>query len=189
MIASGEDVNILVLDTEVYSNTGGQSSRRRLRVPWRSLPPAVSASEEGPRSHRHDLRLRLCGADRDGCRPQSDAQGHPRGRSLSWTFAHCGLFALYRPRLEGRMGKSHYEEELAVKCGYWHLWRYNPELEDQGKNPFMLDSKAPKWEDFQTSSQARCASRHSKSSSPHRLPNSSRLAKRTPSAATKATCA
>ena len=47
------------------------------------------------------------------------------------------------------MGKSQREEELAVKCGYWHLWRYNPALEAEGKNPFLLDSKAPKWEDFQ----------------------------------------
>ena len=47
------------------------------------------------------------------------------------------------------MGKSQKEEERAVACGYWHLWRYNPQLEEEGKNPFQFDSKEPKWEDFQ----------------------------------------
>ena len=47
------------------------------------------------------------------------------------------------------MGRSQREEQLAVECGYWHLWRYNPELAEQGKNPFSLDSKAPKWDEFQ----------------------------------------
>jgi pyruvate-flavodoxin oxidoreductase len=51
--------------------------------------------------------------------------------------------------LKAGMGKSQAEEAKAVECGYWHLWRFNPALEEEGKNPFMLDSKEPKWEGFQ----------------------------------------
>ena len=72
-----------------------------------------------------------------------EAEAYP-GPSLIVAYSPCIAHGL-----KAGMGKSQHEEELAVKCGYWHLWRYNPELEEQGKNPFLLDSKAPKWEDFQ----------------------------------------
>ena len=72
-----------------------------------------------------------------------EAEAYP-GPSLIIAYSPCIAHGL-----KAGMGKSQHEEELAVKCGYWHLWRYNPALEDQGKNPFSLDSKAPNWADFQ----------------------------------------
>ena len=150
VIASGEDVNILVLDTEVYSNTGGQSSK--------ATPTGAVAkfAASGKRIRKKDLGLIATtygyvyvaqiamGADHNQTlKAIREAEAYP-GPSLIVAYSPCIAHGL-----KAGMGKSHYEEELAVKCGYWHLWRYNPELEDQGKNPFMLDSKAPKWEDFQ----------------------------------------
>ena len=148
VIASGEDVNILVLDTEVYSNTGGQSSK--------STPTGAMAkfAASGKRIRKKDLGLTTygyvyvaqiaMGADHNQTlKAIREAEAYP-GPSLIVAYSPCIAHGL-----KAGMGKSHHEEELAVKCGYWQLWRYNPELEDQGKNPFMLDSKAPKWEDFQ----------------------------------------
>ena len=150
VIASGEDVNILVLDTEVYSNTGGQSSK--------ATPTGAVAkfAASGKRIRKKDLGLIATtygyvyvaqiamGADHNQTlKAIREAEAYP-GPSLIVAYSPCIAHGL-----KAGMGKSHYEEELAVKCGYWHLWRYNPELEDQGKNPFILDSKAPKWENFQ----------------------------------------
>ena len=150
VIASGEDVNILVLDTEVYSNTGGQSSK--------STPTGAVAkfAASGKRIRKKDLGLIATtygyvyvaqiamGADHNQTlKAIREAEAYP-GPSLIVAYSPCIAHGL-----KAGMGKSHHEEELAVKCGYWQLWRYNPELEDQGKNPFILDSKAPKWEDFQ----------------------------------------
>jgi len=72
-----------------------------------------------------------------------EAEAYP-GPSLIIAYAPC-----INHGLKAGMGKSQEEEEKAVKCGYWHLWRYNPALEAEGKNPFQLDSKEPNWEDFQ----------------------------------------
>lgn len=150
VIASGEDVNILVLDTEVYSNTGGQSSK--------ATPTGAVAkfAASGKRIRKKDLGLIATtygyvyvaqiamGADHNQTlKAIREAEAYP-GPSLIVAYSPCIAHGL-----KAGMGKSQHEEELAVKCGYWHLWRYNPELEEQGKNPFLLDSKAPKWEDFQ----------------------------------------
>ena len=72
-----------------------------------------------------------------------EAEAYP-GPSLIIAYAPC-----INHGLKAGMGKSQEEEEKAVKCGYWHLWRYNPVLEEEGKNPFQLDSKEPNWADFQ----------------------------------------
>ena len=72
-----------------------------------------------------------------------EAEAYP-GPSLIIAYSPCIAHGL-----KAGMGKSQREEELAVKCGYWQLWRYNHALEDQGKNPFSLDSKAPNWDEFQ----------------------------------------
>ena len=72
-----------------------------------------------------------------------EAEAYP-GPSLIIAYAPC-----INHGLKAGMGKSQEEEEKAVKCGYWHLWRYNPALEEEGKNPFQLDSKGPNWDDFQ----------------------------------------
>ena len=150
VIASGEDVNILVLDTEVYSNTGGQSSK--------ATPTGAVAkfAASGKRIRKKDLGMIATtygyvyvaqiamGADHNQTlKAIREAEAYP-GPSLIVAYSPCIAHGL-----KAGMGKSQHEEELAVKCGYWHLWRYNPELEAQGKNPFSLDSKAPNWEDFQ----------------------------------------
>ena len=74
-----------------------------------------------------------------------EAEAYP-GPSLIIAYAPCINHGL---KIKGGMGKSQAEEGRAVECGYWHLWRYNPELAEQGKNPFILDSKKPDWDKFQ----------------------------------------
>ena len=151
VLASGEDVNILVLDTEVYSNTGGQSSKST------PLGAIAQFAAQGKRIRKKDLGLMqttygyiyvaqvAMGADNaQTLKAIREAEAYP-GPSLIIAYAPCINHGLKR---KGGMGRSQHEEELAVECGYWHLWRYNPLLADEGKNPFTLDSKAPNWENF-----------------------------------------
>ena len=148
VIASGEDVNILVLDTEVYSNTGGQSSKAT------PLGAIAQFAAQGKRIRKKDLGLMATtygyvyvaqiamGADNAQClKAIREAEAYP-GPSLVIAYAPCINHGL---KAKGGMGKSQAEEAKAVECGYWHLWRYNPELAEQGKNPFSLDSKEPDW--------------------------------------------
>ena len=149
VIASGKDVNILVLDTEVYSNTGGQSSKA---TPVGAIAKFAAA---GKRVRKKDLGLMATtygyvyvaqiamGADQaQTLKAIREAEAYP-GPSLIIAYAPC-----INHGLKAGMGKSQEEEEKAVACGYWHLWRYNPALEAEGKNPFSLDSKEPNWADF-----------------------------------------
>ena len=151
VLASGEDVNILVLDTEVYSNTGGQSSKST------PLGAIAQFAAQGKRIRKKDLGLMqttygyiyvaqiAMGADNaQTLKAIREAEAYP-GPSLIIAYAPCINHGLKR---KGGMGRSQNEEKLAVDCGYWHLWRFNPLLADEGKNPFTLDSKAPKWDDF-----------------------------------------
>ena len=151
VIASGEDVNILVLDTEVYSNTGGQSSKAT------PLGAIAQFAAQGKRIRKKDLGLMATtygyvyvaqiamGADNAQClKAIREAEAYP-GPSLVIAYAPCINHGL---KAKGGMGKSQAEEAKAVECGYWHLWRYNPELAEQGKNPFSLDSKEPDWSKF-----------------------------------------
>ena len=150
VIASGEDVNILVLDTEVYSNTGGQSSKA---TPLGAIAKFAAA---GKRVRKKDLGMIATtygyvyvaqiamGADQSQClKAIREAEAYP-GPSIVIAYAPC-----INHGLKKGMGKAQAEEAAAVECGYWHLWRYNPALEEEGKNPFSLDSKEPKWEGFQ----------------------------------------
>ena len=150
VIASGEDVNILVLDTEVYSNTGGQSSKAT------PLGAIAKFAASGKRVRKKDLGMIATtygyvyvaqiamGADQAQClKAIREAEAYP-GPSIIIAYAPC-----INHGLKKGMGKSQAEEAAAVECGYWHLWRFNPALEDEGKNPFSLDSKEPKWEAFQ----------------------------------------
>ena len=150
VLASGEDVNVLVFDTEVYSNTGGQSSKA---TPLAAMAKFAAA---GKRSRKKDLGMMAMsygnvyvaqvaiGADYNQfVKAIVEAEAYD-GPSLIICYAPC-----INHGLKAGMGKSQEEEEKAVKCGYWHLWRYNPALEEEGKNPFQLDSKEPNWEDFQ----------------------------------------
>ncbi|MEJ5273575.1 MAG: thiamine pyrophosphate-dependent enzyme, partial [Spirochaetota bacterium] len=144
VIAQGEDINLLVLDTEVYSNTGGQSSK--------STPISAVArfAAAGKRVRKKDLGLIAMsygyvyvaqvamGADKNQfLKAISEAESY-NGPSLIIAYAPC-----INHGLRAGMGKSQEEEERAVKSGYWHLYRYDPRLEAEGKNPFQLDSKDP----------------------------------------------
>ncbi|MGM9693547.1 MAG: pyruvate:ferredoxin (flavodoxin) oxidoreductase, partial [Alloprevotella sp.] len=152
VLASGEDVNILVLDTEVYSNTGGQASKA---TPVGAIAQFAAA---GKRVTKKDLGLMQAtygyvyvaqiamGADQAQClKALREAEAYP-GPSLVIAYAPCINHGL---KIKGGMGRSQEEEKRAVACGYWHLWRYNPALADEGKNPFTLDSKEPDWDLFQ----------------------------------------
>ncbi len=150
VIASGEDVNILVLDTEVYSNTGGQSSKAT------PLGAIAKFAASGKRIRKKDLGLIATtygyvyvaqiamGADQAQClKAIREAEAYP-GPSLVIAYSPC-----INHGLKQGMGKSQAEQDSAVACGYWHLWRFDPRLEAEGKNPFILDSKEPQWDKFQ----------------------------------------
>ena len=151
ILGSGDDVNVLVLDTEVYSNTGGQASK--------STPTAAIAqfAASGKRVRKKDLgRMAMTyghvyvaqvgmGADKNQLmKALKEAEAH-KGPSLVIAYAPC-----INHGIAAGMGKTQERTKLAVEAGYWHLYRYNPELAKEGKNPFTLDSKAPKssYKDF-----------------------------------------
>ena len=151
VIASGEDVNILVLDTEVYSNTGGQASKAT------PLGAIAQFAAQGKRIKKKDIGMIATtygyvyvaqiamGADQAQClKAIREAEAYP-GPSLIIAYAPCINHGL---KAKGGMGKSQAEEGRAVECGYWHLWRFNPQLAAEGKNPFSLDSKEPDWSKF-----------------------------------------
>jgi len=150
VMASGEDVNVLVLDTEVYSNTGGQSSK--------STPIGAVAkfAASGKKIRKKDLGAMLMtygyvyvaqvamGASQNQyLKALREAEAYP-GPSIIIAYAPC-----INHGLRASMGKTQEEEKKAVECGYWSLYRYNPLLEKEGKNPFQLDSKEPDWSKFQ----------------------------------------
>ena len=149
VLASGEDVNVMVFDTEVYSNTGGQSSK--------STPLAAVAkfAASGKRIRKKDLGLMMSsygyvyvaqialGANMNQTiKALKEAESY-KGPSLIIAYAPCIAHGLRQG-----MGRTIATEKQAVDCGYWHLYRFDPRLEDEGKNPFVLDSKEPK-ESFQ----------------------------------------
>ncbi|MEG2574343.1 MAG: thiamine pyrophosphate-dependent enzyme, partial [Bacteroides sp.] len=149
VLASGKNVNILVLDTEVYSNTGGQASKA---TPVGAIAKFAAA---GKRVRKKDLGLIAStygyvycaqiamGADQaQTLKAIREAEAYD-GPSIIIAYAPC-----INHGLKAGMGKAQAEEAAAVACGYWHLWRYNPSLEAEDKNPFTLDSKEPVWEDF-----------------------------------------
>ena len=144
VLASGQDINVLVFDTEIYSNTGGQSSK--------STPAAAMAklAASGKKTKKKDLgRMMMSygnvyvaqvaiGADKNQVvKAMLEAEAH-KGPSIIIAYSTCISHGLKKG-----MGFSIRNMEEAVKAGYWHLYRYNPELKEQGKNPFSLDSKEP----------------------------------------------
>ena len=144
VMASGEDINVLVYDTEIYSNTGGQASK--------ATPTAAIAkfAASGKKSRKKDLGMMMMtygnvyvaqvamGANKQQCmKAILEAEAH-KGPSIIIAYAPCISHGLR----EG-MGRTSANQEQAVKCGYWHLYRYNPDLKAEGKNPFVLDSKEP----------------------------------------------
>ncbi len=146
VIASGEDINIFVVDTEVYSNTGGQSSK--------ATPTAAVAkfAAAGKKVKKKDLgmiattygyvyvaQIALGANMNQAIKAIKEAESYP-GPSLVIAYAPCINHGI---KAKGNMANSIAEEKKAVDSGYWHLWRYNPELKAEGKNPFILDSKEP----------------------------------------------
>jgi pyruvate-ferredoxin/flavodoxin oxidoreductase len=144
VMASGEDVNVLVFDTEVYSNTGGQASK--------STPTAAIAkfAASGKRQGKKDLgRMMMTygnvyvaqvGINADNTqviKAFREAEEH-HGPSIVIAYAPC-----INHGIKEGMGRSMATIKKAVQCGYWHLYRYNPDLKTEGKNPFVLDSKEP----------------------------------------------
>ncbi len=144
VLASGIDVNIVVVDTEVYSNTGGQSSKAT------PIGAVAQFANAGKATAKKDLgRIAMTYGNvyvaqvALGANPNhlitalKEAEKH-KGPSLIIAYAPC-----INHGLVSGMGKVQNEEKLAVECGYWPLWRYIPENKEQGKNPFVLDSKEP----------------------------------------------
>ncbi|MDR1066978.1 MAG: pyruvate:ferredoxin (flavodoxin) oxidoreductase [Clostridiales bacterium] len=144
VLAYGEDVNVLVLDTEVYSNTGGQSSKSS---------PAASVAKfaaSGKKIRKKDLGMIAMsygyvyvaqvalGANQAQCvKALVEAEKYP-GPSIIIAYAPC-----INHGIRAGMGSTPQQTKNAVEAGYWHLYRYNPALEAEGKNPFSLDSKDP----------------------------------------------
>ena len=150
VIASGKNVNILVLDTEIYSNTGGQASK--------STPVGAVAkfAASGKRVRKKDLGM--IAATYGYVYVAQVALGANQAQTLkaireAEAYDGPSIVIAYSPCIShgigAGMGKANMEQELAVKCGYWHLYRYNPALEAEGKNPMTLDSKEPNWDEFQ----------------------------------------
>jgi pyruvate-ferredoxin/flavodoxin oxidoreductase len=150
VIASGEDVNILVLDTEVYSNTGGQASK--------STPAGAIAkfAASGKKIRKKDLgqmamsygyvyvaQVAMGSNNAQFLKAIREAEAFP-GPSLIIAYSPC-----INHGLKDGMGKTQSQTKAAVEAGYWHNYRYNPLLEAEGKNPFILDSKEPDWTKFQ----------------------------------------
>ena len=150
VIASGEDVNILVLDTEVYSNTGGQASK--------STPAGAVAkfAASGKKVRKKDLgqmamsygyvyvaQVAMGANNAQYLKAIREAEAYP-GPSLIIAYSPC-----INHGLKHGMGKTQAQTKDAVEAGYWHNYRFNPMLEAEGKNPFTLDSKEPDWTKFQ----------------------------------------
>ncbi|MFI3324121.1 MAG: pyruvate:ferredoxin (flavodoxin) oxidoreductase [Rikenellaceae bacterium] len=149
-LASGMDINILIVDTEVYSNTGGQSSK--------STPVGAIAkfASSGKRIRKKDIgaiamtygyvyvaQVAIGASQAQLLNVLKEAEAYP-GPSLIIAYAPC-----INHGIKGGMTRTQTIGKDAVACGYWHLWRYNPQLEAAGKNPFVLDSKEPDWSKFQ----------------------------------------
>ncbi len=151
VLGSGDDVNVLVLDTEIYSNTGGQASK--------STPVGAVAkfAASGMKIRKKDLgmmaisyghvyvaQVAMGASQAQFFKIVKEAEAHP-GPSLIIAYAPCISHGI-----KGGMTKTQGEEKRAVEVGYWHNYHYNPLLEAEGKNPFILDSKEPDWSGFQS---------------------------------------
>ena len=144
VLASGQDVNIMVFDTEVYSNTGGQSSKA---TPTGAIAQFAAGGKEVKKKDLASIAMSYgyvyvaqiaMGADYNQCvKAIAEAEAYP-GPSLVIAYAPC-----INHGIKVGMSKAQTEEKLAVEAGYWHTFRYNPALKAEGKAAFSLDSKAP----------------------------------------------
>jgi pyruvate-ferredoxin/flavodoxin oxidoreductase len=145
VLASGEDINIIVYDTEVYSNTGGQSSKA---TPTGSIAKFAASGKKTAKKDLAGMAMTYgyvyvaqvgMGANKQQTlKAFVEAEAYD-GPSLILAYAPC-----INHGIKKGMGRTQAETQLAVETGYWHLYRYNPALKSEGKNPFVLDSKAPK---------------------------------------------
>ena len=149
VLASGEDVNVVVVDTEVYSNTGGQSSKA---TPAGAVAKFATC---GKKIRKKDLgmiaksygyvyvaQVAMGASQAQYFNVIKEAEAY-HGPSLIICYAPC-----INHGIKIGMGRTQNEEKKAVECGYWHLWHFNPAEEDEGKNGFHLDSKEPDWSKF-----------------------------------------
>ncbi len=144
VLASGKDINIMIFDTEVYSNTGGQASKA---TPTGAIAQFAAGGKEVKKKDIASIAMSYgyvyvaqiaMGADyQQTVKALAEAEAYP-GPSLVIAYAPCINHGIRKG-----MGKAMLEEELAVKSGYWHMFRYNPALREEGKAAFSLDSKAP----------------------------------------------
>ena len=147
VLAQNQDVNVLVLDTEVYSNTGGQSSKA---TPTGSIAKFAAS---GKRTKKKDLGMMAMsyGYVYVACVAMSNPAQVVKAMVEAEAYHGPSLIIAYAPCINHgiNMGLAQAEIKKAVECGYWTIYRYNPELAEQGKNPLTLDSKEPKAEGYQ----------------------------------------
>jgi pyruvate-ferredoxin/flavodoxin oxidoreductase len=147
VIANNEDINILILDTEVYSNTGGQSSKS---APTGSIAAFTASGKDGKKKdlaaiamtygHVYVAQISHGASQQQVIKAIREAEAH-NGPSVIVAYSPC-----IAHKIKGGMTHSNDQAKLATECGYWPTFRYDPKLEQEGKNPFQLDSKEPKWE-------------------------------------------
>ncbi len=150
VLASGQDINIMVFDTEVYSNTGGQASKS---TPTGAIAQFAAGGKEVKKKDLAGIAMSYgyvyvaqvsMGADMNQCiKAIAEAEAYP-GPSLVICYAPC-----INHGIKKGMSKAQTEEKLAVEAGYWYNFRYNPELAEMGKNAFSLDSKAPNFDKYE----------------------------------------
>ena len=150
VLATGMDVNILIVDTEVYSNTGGQSSKAT------PIGAVAKFASSGKRIRKKDIgamamtygyvyvaQVSIGASQNQLLNVIKEAEAY-HGPSLIIAYAPC-----INHGIKGGMTRTQTVGKEAVACGYWHLWHFNPDLEKEGKNPFVYDSKEPDWSKFQ----------------------------------------
>ena len=149
VLASGKDVNVMVFDTEVYSNTGGQASKAT------NIGAVAQFAASGKTTKKKSLaeiamsygyvyvaQVAMGANPAQTLKAIAEAEAYP-GPSLVIGYAPCEMHSI-----KGGMTNCQAEMKKAVDCGYWNLFRFNPQLADEGKNPFILESKEPKTEDY-----------------------------------------
>ena len=150
VMANGEDINILVLDTEVYSNTGGQSSKS---APTGSIAKFTASGKDGKKKdlaaiamsygHVYVAQVSHGASQAQVLKAFKEAEEYP-GPSIILAYSPC-----IAHKIKGGLTNSQNQAKLATECGYWPTFRFDPRLEPQGKNPFVIDSKEPNWDRYQ----------------------------------------
>jgi pyruvate-ferredoxin/flavodoxin oxidoreductase len=150
VLASGEDVNVMVFDTEVYSNTGGQASKAsnlgqvaQFAAAGKAIGKKNLAEIAMSYGYVYVAQIAMGADPAQTIKAMAEAEAYP-GPSLIIGYAPCEMHGL-----KGGMTNCQGEMKKAVEAGYWQMFRFNPALKAEGKNPFSLDSKEPKWELFQ----------------------------------------